>query len=275
MSTLLENLDLDFRKALIVSVAFHLVLLGIFAVIRFGWMEQVPEWVEMSFVTARPAPGRPAPSKRIERSVVERPTRAEKTKETVEPEVKTAAEKPAVDEVIVPKRRMLEEEEPALPLRTSGKIAPKEKIGVVRPEASIGERPAEALPASRAGVGEKPEVLSPEVGVGAKELPKLSEDLGGGIPVPFEITGEVRERTILKKVVPQYPEGLQKEAVVRIRFTVLPNGLVGEMVPLLKSDPTLERISLEALRQWRFNPLDENDEQVTQQGIITFRYVLR
>ncbi|MDZ7261640.1 MAG: energy transducer TonB [candidate division KSB1 bacterium] len=80
---------------------------------------------------------------------------------------------------------------------------------------------------------------------------------------------------MISKVIPEYPEGLQQEAVVKIRFTVLPNGLVGEMVPLLKGDATLEKLTLDAFRQWRFNPLPPDVPQNPEQGVITFRYLLR
>ncbi len=270
MQSWIENLDL--RRALVVSAAFHLVLLGLFALIRIGWMQQVPEWVEMSFVTSEPAPGRPAAARRPESTVVEA-ARARRPAQVEEAARRTEATS-AKEQVIVPKRRMLEEEEPELPVRASGKLTPKERARVVQPEGRLGERPGEVSP-SELGAVAKPQVGATDIGVGGKELPKISENLGGGIPVPFEIEGEASKRIILTKVIPEYPPGLQKEAVVRIRFTVLPNGLVGEMVPLQKADPTLEKVSLEALRRWRFNPLDENDEQVAQQGIITFRYVLR
>lgn len=271
MSTLLQSLDIDFRKALAISVVFHLVLLGLFAVVRLGWMEEVPEWVEMSFVSARPPSGQPAAAARSEVPTARPPDRVEEAQAREPSEV----QQPSLDEVLVPKRRMLEEEEPALPVRASGKLSPKESARVLSPGTSVRDRPVGPPPVGGAEVARKPDALSPDVGLGGKELPRLSEDLGGGVQVPFEIEGEVAERTILKKVIPEYPQGLQREAAVRIRFTVLPNGLVGEMVPLQKADPVLERVSLEALRLWRFNSLDPEDEQVAQQGIITFRYVLQ
>jgi TonB family protein len=272
---MIQRLDLDFPKALVVSVAFHLVLVVIFALIHFGWMENVPEWVEMSFVTAQPAPGRPAPAERVEQTVQQPEVREEQPAASDQPQAVAQPERGKVDDVQIPKRRMLEDEEPELPQRTSGKLSPKEEARLVRPGEAYADRPTALPPVDRGGAMEKPDALSPQMGVGGKELPKLSEDLGGGIPVPFEIEGEAADRIILKKVIPEYPEGLQREAVVRLRFTVLANGLVGEVVPLQKADPTLERLSMDALRQWRFNPLDANEEQVSQQGIITFRYVLR
>ena len=96
-----------------------------------------------------------------------------------------------------------------------------------------------------------------------------------GTQAPYTITGDAANRTVLNQKIPQYPPGLQKEAVVRIRFTVLPDGRLGQMIPVQKGDPQLEEITLKALRQWRFNPLSPTAEQKNVTGIITFRYELQ
>ena len=111
--------------------------------------------------------------------------------------------------------------------------------------------------------------------VGEKQIQTDALDLGKGVTMPFLIEGEAAERTVVQRVVPEYPGGLAREAVVKISFTVLPSGVVAKAVPVLKGDATLERIALEAFRQWRFNPLPPDAEQREQQGVITFRFVLR
>ena len=78
-------------------------------------------------------------------------------------------------------------------------------------------------------------------------------------------------RIVLYKKVPQFPPGANTSAQIRIRFTVLADGTVSNMVPLQKGDPILERSAMEALRQWRFNPLKEERVMV---GIITFTFRL-
>ena len=80
---------------------------------------------------------------------------------------------------------------------------------------------------------------------------------------------------MVNRVIPQYPENLQKQATVKISFTVLPNGHVGEMIPVIKSDALLEKITLDAFRQWRFNALPADAPQRVERGMITFRYLLK
>lgn len=78
-------------------------------------------------------------------------------------------------------------------------------------------------------------------------------------------------RVVLFKKIPNYPPGVNTGAQIRIKFTVSADGFVTSMIPMQKGDPALEKAAMDALRQWRFNPLKENKEMY---GIITFRFRL-
>ena len=111
---------------------------------------------------------------------------------------------------------------------------------------------------------------------GREDMPSPASNIStAGSVQPFTIEGDASKRRIISQVLPQYPEGLQKEANVKIRFKVLPDGSIGQAIPVQKGDPTLDEISLRALRKWRFNPLPSSIGQVTVEGIITFHYRLR
>lgn len=79
-------------------------------------------------------------------------------------------------------------------------------------------------------------------------------------------------RIVLNKKIPVFPPGVNTSAQIKIRFIVKPDGTVSQMIPLQKADPRLEKAAMDALRQWRFNPLKENKEMV---GIIPFTFRLR
>ena len=78
-------------------------------------------------------------------------------------------------------------------------------------------------------------------------------------------------RTVLFKKLPRYPAGVNTQAQIKIRFTVTADGTVRAMYPLQKGDPMLEKAAMDALRQWRFNPLKSTTEMY---GIITFTFRL-
>jgi len=79
------------------------------------------------------------------------------------------------------------------------------------------------------------------------------------------IEGELRQRKVIYK--PEPPViNLERDVTVTLKFTVLPNGEVDQIFPYRKAEPKLERLAMQLLRQYRFEPLFESDK--VQQGII-------
>ncbi|MBX3043422.1 MAG: energy transducer TonB [Candidatus Kapabacteria bacterium] len=79
-------------------------------------------------------------------------------------------------------------------------------------------------------------------------------------------------RIVLHKPLPKFPVGVNTNAELKFRFTVMPDGTVGRIIPLQKADPRLETAALAALRQWRFNVLKED---VVMEGVIPLTFVLK
>lgn len=95
---------------------------------------------------------------------------------------------------------------------------------------------------------------------------------GFGFEIDF---GGKGMRKIYSYSVPEYPEGVSKEIDVRLRFTIMPDGTVGKIFPLIKADARLELAAINSLRQWRFEPLSPNAKQIDQTVVITFPYRLQ
>ncbi|MEA2096163.1 MAG: energy transducer TonB [Candidatus Cloacimonadota bacterium] len=89
---------------------------------------------------------------------------------------------------------------------------------------------------------------------------------------PYILEGEITNRKRLTEVNPTYPEGVQQSLKVKLKFDVLPDGSVTNIVVIQKANPQFEFNSLNAISQWKFNPLSED---VVQKGIITFIYELK
>ena len=83
------------------------------------------------------------------------------------------------------------------------------------------------------------------------------------------------KRRIYSFSIPTYPEGVQKEVDIRLRFTILHDGTVGTIIPQTKADTKLENAAINALRQWRFEPLSPNQKQAEQTAVIVFPYRLQ
>lgn len=87
--------------------------------------------------------------------------------------------------------------------------------------------------------------------------------------------GGLGTRKIYSYVIPSYPEGVNKEIDIRLKFTIKPDGTVGSIFLLTKADTRLENAAINSLWQWRFEPLSMNQSQTDQTAIIVFPYRLQ
>lgn len=90
---------------------------------------------------------------------------------------------------------------------------------------------------------------------------------------PFYIEGRAADRRVISKVLPEYPPGYQKEAIVALAFEVLPSGLVTGAIIERKGDPVLEQVAVEAFRQWVFEPVPEKTGIMA--GRVTFVFKVK
>ncbi|MFN3821736.1 MAG: hypothetical protein ACK4OO_05325 [bacterium] len=153
------------------------------------------------------------------------------------------------------------------------------------------------IPAERMVIPQFPEMTPDWHSVG-KESERLTWDNPPIEPLSTteEWLSQEREQQILKQVVgddmfaiswegpmrikvsgelPVFPPGIRRDAVIRLSFTVSPDGVVKSIIPSTKGVPELEKVSIEAFRHWRFNRLDPSLPQIDQSGEITFRFRLK
>jgi len=107
---------------------------------------------------------------------------------------------------------------------------------------------------------------------------KSSEDGNASVEGNFGFDidwGGKGTRRIYSFILPQYPEGVKKEVNIKLRFTILPDGTVGTIVPVMKADTRLENAAINSLRQWRFEALSSNQRQAEQTAVIVFPYRLQ
>lgn len=293
-----QEIPQELRRGILFSLLFHLALLLLFIAVTVR-VDSLPQsFAEVAFISGTPG-GRitetssieepaPAVSAEAESVPLPRPAAARPVKPRPEPAPsvnrttpapRTGTEQQQSTPVTPPKRRMLEDEEPLISRQEQGKITPgRTTTGA----AALGSSTAPAggttgaasgaqTPGS-AGSGSGSATTAADRGSGAGAGSGMTRGSGSG--QPFTIEGDAAQRLIVKQIIPTYPEGLQQEAVIQFRFTVQPDGRLTGLIPMRKGDPTLEKITLNALRQWLFNPLPANAEQKPVQGLITFRYQL-
>lgn len=227
------------KTSFLVSLLIHSLLLLIFSIIKINWKLTVPEYIEIHFARA------------------------------VDIESYKSYSKTKPEDLNLPLRRIFEYEKEKINIADRSKLIPEEKIDVLNYEEN-----KKLAPKLHDGA-KSDEKEAPYFSLGKKLSPNLISKLKSTNESPYKIEGEAADRTIIMKVIPQYPSNIHQEATVKIRFTVLPNGLIGEMIPIIKSHPLMEKITLEAFKQWRFNALPPQVPQIPEQGTITFKYLLK
>ncbi len=270
MKRFFENLS-NFNKSVLLSVAVHILFLLLFLILRSGLDLPDTEFAEIGFVsTTTSQPYRTTPRQPAETRQEPEPQQSQPAapQQQVTPEEEAKA--PPVN---LPKRRMLEDEEPDLTRRQSGKLTPSQESRPEQDDSYDTEQMQKEL-AERATTGKEFQQPGGSEFDG-RDSQAPASDVGSNKQMPYTIEGDASKRRILTQVLPEYPPGLQREAVVKIRFFVRPDGRIGTMIPVQKGDPQLEAVTMKAMRQWRFNALPSDEEQRNVEGVITFVYKLR
>jgi protein TonB len=257
-----------------VSIGFHVLMAVIFLLIVVPIKPFVEEFAELYFQTVpaarqtvQPTPMTPpvkqTPVKPGKETKAEAPVSLEPSSRVELPQRKSARE----DELVLPAPEAARRQEPMVSderevTRAIG-VRPMDKTGKELPMVTTGERETPSMD-QLLSAGPRPE--GPTIS---------STPLSGTSQQPFEILWEGPSREILSGPLPEYPPGISKEVKIRLEFQVLPNGTVGMISPVTKGETTLENLAMEALKNWRFNPLDPGKSQGIQSAVITFVFKLK
>lgn len=268
------NIKEEDRFALMVTAGIHVVLAIIFLLYTFSINQTTrPSFIEVEFgefragtiaeeaevkneqVATRPNPSEVEP----EEPEPEKPDPVEEQQTTTEETVKPVDAPEQVEEI---------EEEPIKTPETD-KVDPKEQTNTEQEEdvtippktekAEVQEEGAETSGDVDGNTGD----LNADQGTG-NETEKSA-------PYELQWEGDL-ERSPMVQPLPENTSDI--EATITIRFEVKPNGGIGQIIPLRKMNPELEREVIKTLRSWRFSRLPSGIPQQSQWGTITFRFVL-
>lgn len=219
------------------SFLFHLILILLLWIINLSFDYSPKEYVEVSFGISGQSGSAGAIGDQLN-----------KTEENAKPEEKTTTKEKnqEVKEVELPKAKTTDD---------NNVINPADKQKEVQKETKKENTKKETSNVSNQGQG------------------NLAQGEGSfGFDIEWGGSGT---RRIYYYTLPEYPEGVQKEIDIRIRFTIKPDGTVGSVTLLTKADTRLEQAAINSLWQWRFEPLPPNAKQTNQTAVIVFPYRLR
>ncbi len=259
----------------IASLLLHGLLSLIFLLVIYDTPIDISEYTDVTFSNFSPidlpvieenvlSPSPPTPS-------------VASTPRTSQPIAKSIIPTRKVD---LPTRRMTEYDVNRIPIESQGQLIKSEQKDRINTKRETIHGVNDNLSSlddeifSAVKPGSKPSDKSVGKKVDAIAIPGQK---GGDVKFekPYEISWEGVVRDILYDPLPTYPEGLDKEARIKIKITVLPNGTIGNLIPLQKADATLESVTMKTLRLWRLSPLKPTDPQLNQTAVITFRFVLQ
>ena len=231
----------------VISTIFHGSILTLLFFIRIDWNVSVPEFIEIQF------------------------ERGNNTQPIVQASDPSSGMQNTPEKLALPTQRALDIKDDILEIRDQSKIIPNEKVEIINND-HLDDKQFSGIKSSFMLDDKQIANVATDV--------KLSPDFVTNVgkieaELPFKIEGRAAFRTLISSSNPKFPEGLQQEATVKIKFTVLPNGLIGNMIPIIKGNEVLERVALNTFKQWRFNALPANVPQVPEHGTITFRFLLK
>ena len=252
------------RWGIISTIVFHVFIFILFMVIQVASQAQPEEFVELEFAamslrrSERYSP--PPPQPRSNPPAQAQEANRSQPREVVKIPERQMTEKAPPEIQDPPKERVFMDENPARLSedRVRSTEPPREESQVDIRDRYIGRR--EDTPTPNQVTGARPGVRP--------ETSDIGEGLSPAQSFSIEWVGGNREK--IWGELPTYPKGLNKAATIRVRVFVNPDGTVGNTIILQKGDPRLEAVTLQALKTWRFNKLDENAPQIQQQGIATF-----
>jgi len=294
-----------FKVSLLISCGVHLGFFLFLPQLKFAPPPTEPEYLEVALIKPTPIPAKSAvrkvtPKKPTETSqakpkkVEAKPVKIEVKAIKVEAEAPKA---PAVESLPVkvepkapPEMLLLGisggagEKLPVSPPPVASESLTKVPIPLAGERPSLGSGTGDVGPLSsgmRRGVSKEKQVLPGPGGEGVapKAAFHLEGDLGyegeggeGGEGVSAgRIAGPAGGRRIERSTEPEYPAWAEASGIegrVDLKFWVLPSGEVSEVeVDKTSGRSEFDNLASQALREWRFEPIEEKEKQW---GIIPF-----
>lgn len=123
-------------------------------------------------------------------------------------------------------------------------------------------------------VPQKKETIQETAGAdNESEIPnpdETAEDVA--LNLDSRIEGPVKGRAIVYQPPPPEVENIENEVEFKLKFWVLPDGTIGEVIPLKRGDTRLERIAIAYLKRWQFEPLPQGVPQQQIWGTIPITF---
>lgn len=107
------------------------------------------------------------------------------------------------------------------------------------------------------------------------QAPQEKDAVAKTLDVSPQIEGPIRGRAVIYQPPPPKVEDIRNEVELQLKFWVLPDGTIGEVIPTKRGDAILERVAIAYLKRWQFQPLPSSVPQQQVWGTIPIKFTLQ
>lgn len=91
----------------------------------------------------------------------------------------------------------------------------------------------------------------------------------------YRLAGELSKRKIIHFKKPEYPENENENTQVKLEIEANPNGTIKSISIVKTGGLSFDNSAMEAVREWRFQPLAPGVKQSIQSGIVTIYFEIK
>ncbi len=91
----------------------------------------------------------------------------------------------------------------------------------------------------------------------------------------YRLAGELSKRKIIHFKKPEYPGNENENTEVKLEIAANPDGTIKSVSIVKTGGLSFDNSAMEAVREWRFQPLAPNANQIVQTGIVTIYFEIK
>jgi TonB family protein len=96
-----------------------------------------------------------------------------------------------------------------------------------------------------------------------------------GMREGYRLAGELSKRKIIHFKKPDYPKNENENTETKLEITANPDGTIKKLSIVKTGGLSFDNKAMEAVREWRFQPLPPNVKQSIQTGIVTIYFEIK
>ena len=245
------------QNALFMSITIHLIIIVLFTLLKIDFSPIDSSFIEVDFASKGTESMKAVPAiNRSENS-----------------EISSGQTSKGNDNLKLPTRRLLAEDDESIFEDIEKVVTKDDSIPTAEKKLEKNNEGNFISRINSESQDKELKVTIAEDNVLSPGTPEVINEEGSGKSGVYEIQWEEGfKREIVYRVIPEFPESVDRSTKIILKFSVNPRGEVSSIIPLQKGDPQIENIAIKSFSNWRFNPIGS---ETIQWGRITFNFLIK